>query len=251
MGTPSSELIFLQDNSLATWLSTLRSDRPDVRAGAVAAWAHVGEAVRVAIESLTRSLADPRPDIRLAHVQALRNLTERLQAVVPAARAALKEMALKEKDPVVRDEVVEALSRHLEPEPASHVPGLVAALEDELPAVRLGAASALADLGREARAALPTLIHAARWDPDLRVRTQAAVAIWRADRRDRIAVPVLIEALKAPEELLRWIAADCLGDIGASAQDALPALCEALQQEYKIPLVKQGLLLAVERVGKP
>src|SRR5262245_58884621 len=129
MATPSSELILLQDNSLATWLSSLQSDRAAVREGAVAAWAHVGEAVRVAIESLTKSLTDSRADIRLAHVQALRNLTERLQAVVPPARAALKELALKEKDSTVREEVVQALSRHLELEPVSHVPGLVAALE--------------------------------------------------------------------------------------------------------------------------
>src|SRR5262249_2531147 len=143
MAPPNDEVRF-QDHSLPAWLTALESDQAPVRQQAAAALGQVGEAVRAAIASLSGSLGDPhpRPDVRLAQVRALCGLSEPLQAAVPAARAALKEMALRETDPAVRDEVVEALSRHLEPEPASHVPGLVAALEDELPAVRLGAATA-------------------------------------------------------------------------------------------------------------
>jgi HEAT repeat protein len=59
---------------------------------------------------------------------------------------------------------------------------------------------------------------------------------------------VLIEALQAADESLRWVAADCLGDMGPEARDAVPALVEALRGPIKARLVRMSLGLALERI---
>jgi HEAT repeat protein len=59
---------------------------------------------------------------------------------------------------------------------------------------------------------------------------------------------VLIEALRADDEVLRWIAADCLGDIGPPAAAAAAALEEALNGNFQIAHVRTGIKLALERI---
>jgi hypothetical protein len=63
-----------------------------------------------------------------------------------------------------------------------------------------------------------------------------------------VVVPVLAAAVRDGGEVLRWIAADCLGEIGPAARDAVPALRAALAQEGTLALVRQGLRLALERI---
>src|SRR5262249_29478781 len=47
---------------------------------------------------------------------------------------------------------------------------------------------------------------------DLGVRVQAARALWQIDKQTELAILVLVEALRSDDEILRWIAADCLGE---------------------------------------
>src|SRR5262249_17140181 len=116
------------------------------------------------------------------------------------------------------------------------------------PYMRANAANALGQLGTEARDAVAALTTASLRDPDLRVRLEAAVALWRIDKRVGRPLPVLIEALKAEDEALRWGAADCPGDMGPEARDAVPALVEALRSPIKARLVRMSLGLALERI---
>ncbi len=132
---------------------------------------------------------------------------------------------------------------------ASDVSALVDSLQDELEIVRFHAALALGDLGRDAEPAAPGLIHAAVWDEDAAVRVAAAVALRRIDRGRPLAINTLIEALGNDNELVCWIAADELGQLGAQAREAVPALQHALRRPFKMALVARGVALALQRIA--
>jgi hypothetical protein len=48
--------------------------------------------------------------------------------------------------------------------------------------------------------------------------------------------------------MIIWIAADCLGQIGPEARDAVPELQRALRRPYKIGLIRKGVALALQRI---
>jgi hypothetical protein len=58
----------------------------------------------------------------------------------------------------------------------------------------------------------------------------------------------LIDALGDGNELVCWIAADALGQIGPDARDAIPALQQALRRPFKMGLVARGVALAIRRI---
>jgi HEAT repeat protein len=241
MSASADELNY-RDRPLSQWL-TADQDVEDV-------WQGIGLAIKATVRQLEQAARSAEPGQRLRAVRALSALGEQMQWVLPALQRALKEVALDDGDPSVRNEAVEALSNHIGPHAGQQLSALSEALRDELPAVRLGATRALAELGPRGYPAIPGLIHVSQWDHDGAVRTHAAVAIWKIDRRDRIAVPVLMRSLREPDEVLRWVAADCLGDIGADAADAVPDLKMALADTYRTPLVRQAIKLALERIER-
>ncbi|MFO0844690.1 MAG: HEAT repeat domain-containing protein [Gemmataceae bacterium] len=236
----SADELYYRDQPLSQWL-TAAPDGENV-------WQGIGQALKATVSHLAREAQEGNGEQRLRAVRALSSLGEQMQWVLPALQGALKEVALEDRDPAVREEAVGALSQHIGPHAGQKLSALADALKDELPAVRLGATRALAELGARGYPAVPGLIHVSQWDHDGAVRTHAAVAIWKIDRRDRIAVPVLMRSLREPDEVLRWVAADCLGDIGAEALDAVPDLKMALADTYRTPLVRQAIKLALERI---
>jgi HEAT repeat protein len=94
---------------------------------------------------------------------------------------------------------------------------------------------------------VPALIPACLYDPDVAVRVRAAVALWRCGRRLHPSLSALIEGVKGSDPVLRWIAAECLGDIGPDAAEAVPALVEAVRHTT-LRLVATSLFLALERI---
>jgi HEAT repeat protein len=148
-------------------------------------------------------------------------------SVVPALRAALRQAAWRDADEDVRQAAVQAVVQ-LGPQPRSALAALSDSLEDELAEVRFQAAISLGEMGKEARPATGALIRTHLYDPDPAVRAEAAVALWKIDRQAEAVVPALIRALGEANEFVCWIAADCLGDIGPAARDAVPALRAAL-----------------------
>jgi HEAT repeat protein len=199
------------------------------------------------VRSLLSLLEDHDPSVRSQAATALGDFAGEAHRVLPALHAALKGAALQDADEAVRTAAVRALLQ-AGPQPASEVAALVDALHEEIDVVRFHAAIALGNLGREARAAVPALTHAHLWDADPAVRVEAAVALWKIDRKGAVVIPALIKALGDDNEMLCWIAADCLGQMGPEAREAVPALRQALLRPFKISLIRKGVTLALQEI---
>jgi HEAT repeat protein len=235
-----------QHPPFADWLEALSHDSPFEQAPDPSIWDQA--APRPALVPILISLLkDPNRDVRVRVLTALGNFGGQAHRVLPALRLALKKTALEDDDEFVRTEATRALLQ-VGPEPDSEIAGLVDSLQNELEVVRFHAAVALGNLGRNARPAVPTLIHTALWDADPAVRVEAAVALWKIERSGPLVIPVLTEALEADNEMICWMAADALGQIGPEAREAVPALRQALHRDFKVSLIKKGVLLALERI---
>ena len=117
------------------------------------------------------------------------------------------------------------------------VPALIGALDDSDKQVWSFAISALANIGPEAKAAVPALIEGfgsrrRGRDRDRRqVQTRAAFAL---SRIGAAAIPALIEALKTDDDGLRAGAAKALAGMGAEAGAAIPALIANLKGDDEV-----------------
>jgi HEAT repeat protein len=232
------------DPPLVEWLVALSHDSPFERPQAQAA--PVGASLPLtAVPSLLSLLKDSDPSIRLRAVTALGDVGEESRRVLPALRAALREAAQYDGDEGVRAEAVQALLR-AGPQPATEVAAFVDALHSAVDVVRFHAASALGNLGPAAQSAVASLIHAGLWDEDPAVRVEAAMALWKIDHKGPLVLHVLIKALDDTNELICWIAAERLGELGPEAREAIPALRQALQRDFKASLIKTGIRLALE-----
>jgi HEAT repeat protein len=102
---------------------------------------------------------------------------------------------------------------------------LAKALGSDQANVRLQAAQALEAIGPEAKHAVPALAKLLNTDgEESTVRIKVAQALVRIGEP---SVPSLVEALKHAKEEVRLLAATALGEIGADAKPALPALRKA------------------------
>ena len=137
-----------------------------------------------------------------------------------------------------------------------------AKLADELKSadagVRARAAIALAELGADAKPAIPALTTALA-DKNLNVRYWSAKVLKGFGPEAKTAVPALVAALKtfpggSPElegpgryyPDVRSLAAEALGAIGPAAKEALPALKEASADES--PDVRGSATEAIKRI---
>jgi hypothetical protein len=72
---------------------------------------------------------------------------------------------------------------------------------------------------------------------------------WTIDRNKLpLVLEVLTRALGEDNELVCWVAADCLGQMGPEAREAIPALRQALRRPFKIGLIGKGVALALRRI---
>jgi HEAT repeat protein len=235
-----------QDPPLTDWFVALSHDSPfehlqtsTARGGASPSLA--------AVPNLLSLLKDSDREVRLRVVAALGNLGGEVRRVLPAIRAGLMQAALNEQDDGVRAEAVRGLLQ-AGPQPATEVGALVDALQGDIDIVRFHAAIALGDLGPAGRPALPALIHASLWDEEPAVRVGAAMALWKIDRKGPPVLYVLIKALDNANELICWIAVECLGQIGPAAREAVPALRQVLERDFRLSLIKTAVMLALERI---
>ena len=106
------------------------------------------------------------------------------------------------------------------------LPRLAEVLRDEQETVRAAAARALGALGLTAKATAPALL-AVLDDPRADVRAVAALALARMELSPG-AVPSLVHSLGSRDDYVRGFAAWSLGNLGPAAQDAVPALVQAL-----------------------
>jgi HEAT repeat protein len=237
-----------QGPPLADWLVALSHDSPFDRPQADARG--VTSPPLMAVPSLLSLLKDSDGAIRRQAVTALGALGGEVRRVLPALRAALGEAALSDEDDSVRAEAVRALLQ-AGPEPATEVGALVDSLFSPVDVVRFHAAVALGDSGPAGRPAVPRLIRAALWDDDPAVRVEAAMALWKIDRKGPLVIPALVGALDDANELICWIAAEYLGQMGPAAREAVPALRQAMHRDFRLSLIKTGVMLALERIDTP
>jgi HEAT repeat protein len=235
-----------QQPPIADWLEALSHDSPFEPGQEASVWDQAAPRPDL-VPILISLLKDPDRDVRARVLTALANFGGQAQRLLPLLRVALKEAALRDDDESVRRQAVQALLQ-VGPQPATEVAGLIDALQDELEVVRFHAAMTLGGLGHAAQPAVPTLIHTALWDEDPAVRVAAAVALWKIDRKVPLVVHALAQALADDNELICWIAADCLGQMGPEASEAVPALRQALRRPFKIGLIAKGVALALQRI---
>jgi HEAT repeat protein len=238
---------FGQDLPLTDWLIALSHDSPF--AGPQARAARAGTAPPLtSVPSLLSLLKDSDRNVRLRAITALGDLAEEVRRVLPTLRTALGEAALYEPDHGVRTESVRSLLR-AGPQPVTEVGALVDALQSEVDVVRFHATIALGDFGAESRPAVAALIHASLWDEEPAVRVGAAIALWKIDDHKRpLVLHVLTKALGDANELICWVAAECLGQIGPAAREAVPALWQTLQRDFRLSLITKSVKLALERI---
>jgi HEAT repeat protein len=101
------------------------------------------------------------------------------------------------------------------------IPILAKALTNANANIRAEAASGIGFLGTDAEPLTPTLIHLTK-DKDRSVRISAILALKVGSNSS--TVPRLIQLLEDPDELVRKLAAEVLGEIGKGADAAVPAL---------------------------
>ncbi len=221
-------------NQPAELRAALKHEAPAVRKAAAARLGQLGPAAAEAGPGLAAALDDRDKDVRRAVLEAVGRVGPAAQAAVPALVRLLKDP-----DADVRRGAAQALGK-IGPAAQPAVPALAAALADKDLFVPPEAGRALAALGPAAREAVPTLV-----DLDLKVKTFQSVpavpmllrneipALLKAIDPDRqAALPVLIDLLTKGARDVPQAAARELGELGARARGAVPALLVlALQQE--------------------
>jgi HEAT repeat protein len=240
--TPHSEPPH-RDAPVAAWLEALRQEDPANREQAADLWNGVAEALPTAIAHLVAALDDPRQSVRVKAVRALGSLGRQARELLLPVHTSLKRASLWDDDETIRAQAVEILVQAGEWS-RPPIADLIQALNDANAPIRFSAAQALGERGEESQPAVGLLLQKALRDPDGGVR----MALYKIDRHEEKILPMLIKALQGPDEVRRWIAADCLGEIGPAAREALPALREVLRQEFKSPLIRASVALALEKI---
>lgn len=241
-----NELIF-EGRPVSGWLEESKGADKDARRSAVEGLLRMLVAAAEALPAVSEGLKDPGLISAAGTLSCVGEFGESVVAAIPQWRDALQTIVLTATNPAARGAASEALVA-IGPYARSPIPVLLDNLHDDVPAVRWAAAHGLGEVGPEAFDALGPLTHLALYDPVPRVAVEAAVAVWRIDRRIHRVLGPLTNALKDPDEIVRWLAADCLGEIGSEAKSAVPALQDALQMPYKTRLIRMGIATALERI---
>jgi HEAT repeat protein len=245
---PVDETLSIRGRTVAEWLGQLSAADPANRREAIEALSEAAAGLSVLLRRLAGAMRAPADSAdRAALMTVLGRVGAQVQAAVASVHALLKTEVLTDATEEVRSAGLNALSL-LGPRTKTDVPALMTALRDELDDVRLGAARQLGEWGPDARDAIPALIPLTQYDADPRVRSEAAFALWRIDHRPSRVVSALIASLLQPDEVARWIAADCLGEIGPDAREAVPALLEAYRLPTRSGLIRVSIRLALERI---
>lgn len=213
-------------------IAALKNARGELRKDIVWAIGTIGPAAHEAIPALVALLGEQ--DDSYAGQVLVKLGPEALQPTIGALRDG--------KTTQQKAGAIAALSR-FGPAAAEAVPLLIAALGDGASEVRWHAAQTLSKIGPAARESLGAL-RTAQQDTDERVRIEATNALLKIGVSGKEAVPLLIEQLQN-DRWERAHAAKALGELGADAGAAVPALAAALKQENR-----ELRMAVVEALGK-
>jgi HEAT repeat protein len=115
------------------------------------------------------------------------------------------------------------------------------------PEDRLHAVRALPTLGIDPSKLVPPLIESLRKDPDERVRRAAAASLGEVGAPATEAIPALMEALNGNDLESRRYACSSLGSLGRAAADAVPALISALNDPDRD--LQYRVLVSLAKIG--
>jgi HEAT repeat protein len=195
-----------------------------------------------AIGPLTAALGDPDFEVRTTAARSLgeigvRATTAHRQGAELALAAKVLTQAVLDKAPEVRAEAAHGLFVMLfvlkeDPQFDTHAAAdaLGSALHEPIDNVRHQVRQALALLGEKGSVVPPRAVFTAleRGETPL-IRSDAALVLGRFRNGIDEAVDDLIRALKDRDARVRYRAAVALGEIGAAARNAIPALIETLK----------------------
>lgn len=133
---------------------------------------------------------------------------------------------LDDDEPAARAGAASALAR-IGTAAGSARPQLIRALDDSSAVVRAAVASALAALGSSAHDAVPTLLSRVS-DVDPSVRAAALRALGRIEERASLVLPAAIAGTRDSSGEVRYAALRVIQDYGLTAGSAVPALIERL-----------------------
>jgi hypothetical protein len=117
-------------------------------------------------------------------------------------------------------------------------------------ATRLGAVIVLGQLGPKAAIAIPKLkelVNPAD-ESDPKLRYNAAEALWNIDRQAYAIFPFRMAELKSPDELVKWKAVSSLAQYGLQSKPAVAALMEMLGEDGNNRLRGEAAI-ALGRIG--
>ncbi len=253
-------------------VAALKHDNPNVRQGAAKALLELDAPRDVVGPPLLAAMDDPNPEVQDNVYRALASLGE---AILPRVTERLKDPATQEKAlrvlsrmgpaaapavPLVVELLGNADAHHrrellfalasIGPDAAAATPALAQALSDSDEDVRVAAGFALGNIGPAASAAVEDL-HKKLTAPDDVLRLVSVEALLRIQPEDAktvaAAIPVLVGLLKdGNTDVTRLEAAAALGDLGATAKSAVPALERAQNDES--PAVREAAGDALARI---
>jgi HEAT repeat protein len=216
----------------------LEKASPQVVAHAMQAFAALGER---AVPRVVRGLQSEK--LRKYAAQILAQIGPDATAAVPALIETLKTA-----DPETRREVHFALAA-IGPGAGAAVPSLLESLKSEDDDIKYSATYALGKIGEQAKDAYPELMKIMNSEEEF----PRIAAVWAMTRIDpgrpevvTAAVPLLTRALQSDRDLVRTEAAATLGEIGAPAKAALPALKQALND--RSAAVQDAARQAIQRI---
>jgi HEAT repeat protein len=202
-------------------LEDLRHPRAEFRRAAaqVLTWIVDPGSRQTALEPLEKALADDNEGVRVFAAQSVYLITRQADKVLPVLRSLLRQSP----DPDVRHWAAYTLAQ-LGADARPAVPDLVTALEDQVLNVRLWAALAHWGLEEKPAPVLP-VFQAVLRSKNPQERSTAARALAKLGPHAAPAVPALLVLLDDPDTTLRALAAQALAAIGPKADQAVPRLC--------------------------
>jgi HEAT repeat protein len=198
---------------------------------ALFALGNFGPGAKAALPELTKALQDPSPHARVAAARAVWKVSQQSKEALPVLLAALKDTSRP-------------------PPPKGGIGRL-----DENMLLRREAAQVLADMGPVAREAVPALL-TATGDRCPEVRVEAARALWKVDGQVDPAVKALIEVLEMKDPSVgpfplsgaQVQAAEYLGEMGPTAQAALPVLQRVQADRSQSADIRNAAARAAEKI---
>jgi HEAT repeat protein len=240
--TTESALRRVSENSYAAipiWIRALQDENWKVRKLAAEILGDLGPMAEAAVPFLIEHLRKDHSTIQIASAKALGKMGEAAERAVPE----LAKAVLWKRDPLLRKSSMKAL-REIGSDEGLDSYELARVLMDPDWTLRLEVAEYLGKV--KAVESVPDLTDTLD-DEDWRVRSVAASALGEIGPDAKASVPALVKALQDEEWTVRVFAAAALGKMGTASKAAIPALTEASRKGHDS--VRKAAMEALKKIG--